>query len=128
MRGAHVVAQPKGWALLVKYGHQERALTAQRSHQVRTWRRLETLVQYLHGMGLTRFAVDATEFDPSAPPPTPRPDRAEALRAAHESLSYDQWLKAKVQESIDDPADSVPDEQVRKHFAAKRAALRQQLA
>ncbi len=36
VRGAHVVAQPKGWALLVRYGQHERPLAAQRSRQVRT--------------------------------------------------------------------------------------------
>jgi len=37
----------------------ERALAAQRSHQVRIFRKLETLVEYLKGVGIPRFDVDA---------------------------------------------------------------------
>ncbi len=127
VRGAQVVAQPQGWALLVRYGQHERPLAAQRSRQVRTWRRLETLVQYLHGVGVTRFEVDASAFDPASPPATPRPDRAAALKAAHEAAAYDQWFRGQVQAAIDDPAPSIEDAQVRDYFAAKRAELRKRM-
>ena len=45
--------------MLVKYGAQERALAAQRSRQVRLFRRFETLTTYLKEISIVRFEVDA---------------------------------------------------------------------
>jgi len=122
VHGAHVVAQPQGWSLRVKYGRHERPLAAQKSRQVRTWRKLETLVNYLHGLGVARFDVDASAYDPASPPATPRPDRAEALKEAHEAAAYDAWFRAQVQEALDDPGPDIPGEVVEAKMAARRAA------
>ena len=56
------VGQPGGWSLLVRYGLAERALAAQRSKQVRVFRKLDTLQAYLQQIGVIRFEVDATNF------------------------------------------------------------------
>ena len=56
------VGQPGGWSLLVRYGLAERALAAQRSKQVRVFRKLDTLVLYLQQIGVSRFEVDAAGF------------------------------------------------------------------
>ncbi len=56
------VGQPNGWSLLVRYGLAERALTAQRSKQVRVFRKLDTLLAYLLEIGVIRFEVDAADF------------------------------------------------------------------
>ena len=122
--GAHVVGQDGGWAVMVKYGTHERPLTAQRSRQVRLFKRLETLAAYLKGVGLARFDVDVANFDPDAVKTHPRPDRAEALKRTHEAAAYDQWFRDQVQASIDDPRPGVPDEDARRIFADKKAALR----
>ena len=63
VRSAHVVGQEGGWGILVQYGMTERALAAQRSHQVRIFRKFETLVNYLKGVGIARFDVDAANYD-----------------------------------------------------------------
>ncbi len=47
VRGAHIVGQPGGWAVMVRYGMHERPLAAQRSRNVRLFRKFETLVSYL---------------------------------------------------------------------------------
>lgn len=126
VRGAHIVGQSGGWAVLVKYGMTERPLAAQRSRQVRLFRRLETLVAYLKGVGIARFDVDAANYDPETPQDTrSRPDRAEALKRAHQAAAYDAWFREQVQASIDDPRPSVPDDEARAQFAARKAALRQ---
>lgn len=52
VRSAHVSGQGGGWGVMVKYGTTERALTAQRSQQLRIFRKLETLVEYLKGVGI----------------------------------------------------------------------------
>ena len=49
------VGQPGGWTLLVRYGLAERALAAQRSKQLRVFRKLDTLVLYLQQIGVSRF-------------------------------------------------------------------------
>jgi hypothetical protein len=91
VRGAHVVGQNGRWAVIVKYGTHERSLAAQRSRQVRLFKRLETLVAYLKGLGLENFEVDAANFDPDANKTHTRPDRAVALKRAYEAAAYDQW-------------------------------------
>ena len=56
------VGQPGGWSLLVRYGLAERALAAQRSKQVRVFRKLDTLQANLEEIGVRRFEVDAANF------------------------------------------------------------------
>ena len=123
VRGAHVVGQKGGWAVLVRYGMQERPLAAQRSRNVRLFRRFETMVSYLKGLGIARFDVDAAEYDPDPLQSTRRPDRAEALRRAHAAAAYDAWFREQVQASLDDPRPSVPGDIAREHFAQRRKAL-----
>lgn len=124
VRAAHVIGQKGGWAVMVQYGTLERPLAAQRSRQVRLFRRLETLVAYLKSVGLVRFDVESSNFDPDPLKTHTRPDRAEALKRTHEAAAYDQWFRDQVQASIDDPRPSVPDEDARRIFSDKKAALR----
>lgn len=125
VRGAHIVGQSGGWAVMVKYGMTERPLAAQRSRQVRLFRKLETLVSYLKAIGIARFDVDAANYDASTATAPRRPDRSEALKRAHEAAAYDTWFREQVQASIDDPRPSISDEEARAMFAKRRAALRQ---
>jgi hypothetical protein len=57
------VGQPGGWTLLVRYGLAERALAAQRSKQLRVFRKLDTLQAYLQDIGVVRFEIDAAGFE-----------------------------------------------------------------
>lgn len=127
VRGAHVVGQNGGWAVVVRYGMHERPLAAQRSRQVRIFRKLETLVAYLRGVGLSQFDVDAANFEQESTTRAKRPDRAAALKNAHEAAAYDKWFREQVQAAIDDPRPSIPHEQVKAKFAAKAEALRQRM-
>ncbi|NHZ66928.1 antitoxin PaaA2 family protein [Massilia genomosp. 1] len=123
VRSAHVVGQAGGWAILVKYGMTERALAAQRSHQVRIFRKLETLVEYLKGVGIPRFDVDAVNYDPHSTTTAKRPDRAAAMKDAHAAAAYTKWLKAEVQEAIDDTSPTIQhDEAMREVRAAIKLA------
>ena len=45
-----------------------------------------------------------------------------------DSDAYDAWFRAKVQEALDDPSDPIPDEEVRAHFARRRAELLRKVA
>jgi len=125
LRGAHVVGQPGGWSLRVKYGAAERALAAQRSRQVRVFRRIETLVSYLKDVGIEHFDVDAVDYQ--AEGGKTRPDRAEAMRRAHEAAAHDKWFRDQIEEAIkeaDDPnTEWVPHEVVKQDMARQRAEL-----
>ena len=46
----------------MRYGLAERALAAQRSKQLRVFRKLDTLVIYLQQIGVSRFEVDSAGF------------------------------------------------------------------
>ena len=107
VKSAHVVGQVGGWGVRVKYGKTERALAAQRSQQLRVFRKLETLVDYLKGVGILRFDVDAVNFDSSNASVNKRPDRAAAMKAAHQAVAYDKWLKTEIQEAIDDTTPTI---------------------
>jgi hypothetical protein len=84
VRSVHIVGQPGGWGILVKYGMAERALAAQRSQQVRVFRKFETLVGYLKGVGIARFDVDAANWD--ADSLTTRSDTSAAEKAHRPQL------------------------------------------
>lgn len=126
--GAHIVGHSGGWSLRVRYGSTEQPLAAQRSRQMRVFRKFETLVAYLKSLGIAHFDVDAAGYDPQPVAAARRPDRADALKRAHEAAAYDAWFRAQVQASLDDPRPSVAHEEVEAQFAAQRAALRQRLA
>ena len=65
VNGANIIGQPGGWGVVIKYGMAERALAAKHG-SVRIFRKFETLVGYLKGIGVTKYQVDATGFDPGA--------------------------------------------------------------
>ncbi|KOY61584.1 hypothetical protein AM629_13270 [Photorhabdus heterorhabditis] len=126
VRGAHIVGQPGGWAVMVRYGMHERQLAAQRSRNVRLFRKFETLVSYLKKIGIARFDVDSSNYSPDTPN-TSRPDRAEALKRTHEAAAYDAWFREQVQQAIDETGPGIPHADVKAKFAAKREALRKRI-
>ena len=82
----------------------------------------------LRDIGISRFDVDASAFDPDAVGRATRPDRAAALKAAHQAVAHDRWFREQVQQALDDPRASIPDAEVSADFASRRAALRDRLA
>jgi hypothetical protein len=127
VRGAHVIGQVGGWGVMIKYGMLERPLSATRSKKIRTFKKLETLVAYLKEIGISRFDVDATQYDPSTVQTYTRPDRAEAMRHAREAIEYDRWFRGEVEKALieaDDPNTQwVSHEEVTASWAVKRAEL-----
>ncbi|MFV3290891.1 hypothetical protein ACNFBR_19340 [Pseudomonas sp. NY11955] len=123
INATHIVGQPGGWAVQVDINHQEHVLTAQRSGNVRLFKKLETLVAYLLGLGIDHFNVDASTFDPDQMSTYQRPDRAQALKRAHEAVAYEAWFHEQVTASLDDTAPVVGDEEAERLFAARRDRL-----
>jgi len=103
VRAAHVIGQAGGWALSVQYGMAERFLAAQRSGKLRLFRKLETVMAYLKTLGIHRFEVDASGYDAAeAKSHYKRPDRAEALKRAHEAVEHDTWFREQVRQAVDE--------------------------
>lgn len=124
----HVVAKPGGWAVIVQYGDLESALAATRSKQIRVFKRLETLIGYLKGVGISRFDVDADHFDAAATKTPSRPDTSATLKQAHAALAHDRWFRNQVEQALkeaDDPAAQwVSNETAMTEAATRRAAWR----
>ncbi len=114
---ATAVAEGSRWSLRVRYGDRERVLTARKTRQPRRWAHLDSLARYLAGLGIHRFITDSLHYDPEQPGAT-RPDRAEALRHAHEAAEYDRWFRDQVQQALDDPRPSIPHEEFKEKMEA----------
>ena len=123
VRSAHVVGQEGGWGILVKYGITERALAAQRSHQVRIFRKLETLVNYLKGVGIARFDVDAANYDAGSLAARTRPDQSAKMKSAHQAAAYDEFFRQRVQGAIDDTRPRLSTADARQRIDVARATL-----
>ncbi|MGQ0710753.1 MAG: antitoxin PaaA2 family protein [Rhodoferax sp.] len=128
VRGADVIGHGGGWGVVVKYGMSERALAARRG-AVRTFRKFETLVAYLKGLGISQYNVNATDFDPETIKASRvRPDASERLRSAFEAKAHADWVGEKVAESLADPRPNIPHRQVMDQVQALIDAKRKQHA
>ncbi len=76
VRAATVLGRPGGYAISVRYGMTERALATSRG-ELRLFT-LDTASKFLRDLGLPRFEVDATGYEPGRIRQA-RPDRATAL-------------------------------------------------
>ncbi|HGA2318368.1 TPA: hypothetical protein ACIRVE_002944 [Pseudomonas putida] len=99
-------------------------LIAQRSGNVRLFKKFETLVSYLLDLGIDHFQVDASTFDPSQLNTYQRPDRALALKRAHEAAAYESWFAEQVEASLEDVSPVIEDDDAERQFAAYRANLK----
>jgi hypothetical protein len=94
---ANAVRRDNGWVVLVRYGTDERALAAERSHPPRVFSKLDTLSDHLKSLGILRFDVDSSDQDIGS-----RRDRKAALVGAKAANAYSKWLKAEIQAALDD--------------------------
>lgn len=96
VKGASIVGQPGGWGVVIHYGLTERVLAARRG-AIRNFKKFETLVDYLKSIGLAKYQVDATGYEPVAPASDrKRTDAAERMKEAHAAVAYRNWLEGKV--------------------------------
>jgi len=129
VRGADVVGQPGGWGVIIKYGMVERALAARRG-AVRVFGRFETLVNYLKGMGISQFNVNASDYDPADK--KTRPDSSERMKRTFDAAEHDKWFREQVEEALleaDKPdAIWIPHEEVVKDMHRQREAIKARIA
>lgn len=130
VRGADVIGQAGGWGVIIKYGMTERALAARRG-AVRNFKKFETLVSYLKGIGIAEYRVNAANYDPAPKEHSSRPDATARMKNAHQAAAYNKWFIEQVEEGLreaDDPNTiMVSHEEVKKHFAAKRKELEKRI-
>ena len=127
IRGAVVLGQPGGWAVLVRYGALERAVAAQRARKPRLWRNLATAAAFVRDeLGVVRFEVDALDHDPNAIA-RKRPDQAERLRQQRQAVEHDKWFRAEVRKTLNGVAEGsigfIDEEDWKKRSDAKRTDL-----
>ena len=76
--GASVVGKGNGFAVVVKWGLVEKTLATSRG-QVRLFASLDTAASFVRSVGISRFEVDVSRYEPGRLR-SARPDRAAALR------------------------------------------------
>lgn len=122
---AQVVGTKGGWSIIIDFGAGEQPLVSQRSPDARVFKRMDTLVSYLAGVGISHFEVDASNHERASG--IGRPDRAAALRQTHQAAAYDKWFREQVEIGIreaDDPnAVWYSHEEVKQDIARQRAEL-----
>ena len=125
IQGASIVGMPGGWGVVVKYGTMECPLAAQRSQKVRMWRSLDSCMAYVRSeLGIVRLdGLDASNFSVEGLHERKRDDMAARMKSTHEAAAYDKWLKAEIQEAIDDPSPSIPHAEAMRQV---RAAIKQE--
>lgn len=127
VQSAHVIGRIGGWGVLIKCGMLERPLAASRSKKIRTFKKLETLAAYLKEIGISRFDVDTAQYDPSSVQSYSRPDRAEAMRFAHEAASHDKWFREQVELALKEADDAntvwIPQDRAKIDMQRQREAL-----
>ncbi len=114
---ARAVADGPAWSVVVCQAGRERVLTARNSRRARTWSNLNSVAKYLQGVGIRQFTADASRFDPDRRKSS-RPDRAEALRQAHEAAEYDRWFREQVQQALEDPRPAISHEEMKARMEA----------
>jgi hypothetical protein len=125
-RAQLVPAKTGGWHIMVRNGTSETTLAAQRG-KPRHFARAETAFAYLQRLGVEEVSVSVKGYEPGRKSARTRPDRAAALKRAHEAAEYERWYREQVQIGIDsaDRGEGEPAEVV---FARVWADLEAKLA
>lgn len=124
---AHVVGGAGGWHLTVRAGnHRSYVLTAQRAHEApRVFKKMDTLISYLHKLGIHQFGVDSAAYAPLRT--TQRPDRSAALKEAHEAAARERHIRetieARVRHADSPDAEWVSHADVKQRREQRRADL-----
>lgn len=119
----HAYAQENGWRLVVRNRKSEWTLVDS-AKNVRVFSSLGVFEDYLYEIAVPNFLVDTTLLDPSSSDPNIQ----EKLREASAAAERDEWVRMKVQESLDDPGPLIAGAVVEERAAARRAELLARLA
>ncbi len=114
----HAYAQQDGWRLVVRNRQSEWTLVDD-ANSVRAFSSLSDFEDYLYEIAVPNFLIDTTALDPSANDIKIQ----EKLRDARAAAEHDEWMRAKVQEALDDPGPLIAGSVVEERAAARRAEL-----
>lgn len=100
VKETRVVGRAGGWQLTVYAGnHRNYVLTAQRAHEApRVFKKMDTLISYLHKLGIHQFGVDSAAYAPLRT--TQRPDRSAALKEAHEAAARERQIRETIEARV----------------------------
>lgn len=90
VRSAMIVGQHGGFVVTVSYGSNERTLATTRGG-IRIFVTLDTAGAFVRALGLPRFEVDLSQYEP-ARLRKPRPDRAEALKRTRTKMQQSKLI------------------------------------
>lgn len=82
--------QRGGFSVAVQFGVTRKVLSSARG-DVRVFPNLTTLASFLKKLGISRFDVDSSSYEPCRVRP-PRPDRAAALRGTRTALKQSSFF------------------------------------
>lgn len=129
IRGASIIGQPGGWAVMLKLGLQEKPLGVQRSTKPRLWRSLDSCVDYLRNeLKISRIdLLDSSNFSKVELAGKSRPDAAVRMRNAFKAADHDAWFREQVEiglQEADDPnAVWIPHEDAKADMQRQRDSL-----
>lgn len=115
--GAEIVGQAGSWGIVINYGRASQTLAAARG-EPRMFRKFETLASYLKALSITDCRVNLAEFEPGAKDSSGSSSNkrsvmaSDRLKAVHAAAAHEQWIKEKVQASLDDPRPNIIHAQV----------------
>lgn len=72
------------WTLSILSGETDKIMMAKNSGKPRVWRKLDTLAKYLQTLGLNKFEIDLTNYNPKQKS-LRRPDSAVTLKRTHQA-------------------------------------------
>ena len=102
-------------------------LVTSNNRRPRAFRNPVKALEVIRDLGLQsgRFSLEAWRPDEVEFERQSRPDRAEAMKQTHaNAAAYDKWVRAQVQEAIDDPRPTIAHEDVMKKANARIEAMR----
>ena len=124
---ASVVVAERGWNVVIRSGAGQAMLTSQRG-KPRLFASTDSAISFLQRLGVSEILVDVRDLDPLRKRTrAARPDRAAALKQAHEAAEYDRWFREQVQIGIES-ADRGESEEASVVFARVRKRLVDKLA
>lgn len=123
-----VTLKAQGGVFLVKIDTRsgsDALLSKARSTEPRRFGNPMAALNVLRDIGITVGHFDARDYNPEEKiQDAGNRGRAEAMRGAHEAISYNKWLAAEIQASIDDQRASVSHEEVMARMDAKITKLK----
>lgn len=125
---AAVIGHASGWQVEIRHGTTKFTLTAQHG-KARSFRKMETVIDYLKKLGIARFEVDAINYDSEQLKLSRvRPDRTQALKRAYQAATYELWFREQVLLSLKDHKSNIPHHKVMERLEMKIKQLKSKRA